>query len=543
MQIKTIFPILLLSLLYMPVLTAQDISQRYGGDLNYAENIEPHTLNPYERVKPTDVTDHLYAMFYERLVRYDFYKNKTFAVLAQSWEVSSDNKSIIFYLRKNVRWHDGMLFTAHDIKFTYDYIKARAQHRSVNTYKSKSLGFIDEVIFVDDYTIQFTFTESQTDAANQFDFWIIPRHRFTSQFLPKTDKSGRLSVFPIGTGPYCFFKQTLDKNISIKVNKNYWGDKGHIERIRMWHVPDQTTMINRLLMGGVKLILETPPRELARVHNSGDYKTQAYDSFRIHALAYNNRNPILKNKLVRQAMTFATNRPRLLKEWYADKGEVLFGPVVDAHPYFNDNLTPRPNNLNETRRLLDAANLKDNDGDGIREDVSSQKALTFELVYPVSSVATETATQSIIESYATWMKEIGIKIIQRPMVMDKYLDRLFKAHEFDIAFIEWTFDSSYDITSLFHSKETEPGDDNFINYSNIRVDQLITEYSSSADKEVRRACMNSIQEVLYEDCPYTFLYNVDNYASIHFSINNAVIDPYYFFTFLPQWYIPEEFQF
>jgi len=537
---RIIIPCFFYVFFYILTLNAQEIEHPYGGDLPYGENVDPGALNPYDRLKPTDVTDHLFAMIYERLVRYDFYENKTYPVLAESWNLSPDNTSITFILRQNTQWHDGTPFTSQDVKFTYDFIKSR-RRQSVNYYKTKSIDFIKEVKIIDDYKIQFIFNEPESEVTPRFDFWIIPKHRFTDDLLNKNDRKGNLSVFPIGTGPYKFHGQALNKNIRISVNNNYWNKKGHIKRVEMHHIADRTSMINRLINGGIKLVIETPPKELTRVENAGDYNTEAYTSFRIHAFAYNNKNEFLKYRKVRQAMTYATNRIHLLNEWYNGKGEVLFGPVVSAHPYYNDNLAPRPFDINTAKNLLDQAGFKDSNNDNVRESPDTGKNMEFELIYPSSTVASETETQSVIESFANWMKDIGIIIIQKPLIMDKYLDQSFKNQDFDIVWIQWTFDNSYDITSLFHSNETEPGDDNFINYKNDQVDALINEYFNSNDKELRRACINSIQKILNKDCPYTFLYNIDNYASIHYSYQNVRIEPYYFFTFLPEWYIAEEY--
>jgi peptide/nickel transport system substrate-binding protein len=61
-----------------------------------------------------DVAGHIY----NGLVKYD--KNLNIVgVLAESWEISKDNLSIIFHLRKDVKWHDGTPFTAHDVMYTY----------------------------------------------------------------------------------------------------------------------------------------------------------------------------------------------------------------------------------------------------------------------------------------------------------------------------------------------------------------------------------------------------------------------------------------
>lgn len=529
--------LLLVFILYVTGLTAQE-NFPDGGDLSYGEIEKASFMNPYEGVKALAVTDHLFSMIYEPLIKYDFDSNKIVPVLAESWDEARDNKSIIFYLRKNVTWHDGEPFTAQDVLFTFEFIRLKARPEIQQRF-----NFIKEKKVIDDFTISFTFDRAIPDVLDLLVAWIIPEHRFTDELLDKQDTIGALKNFPIGTGPYNFVKQTIDNNISLRVNNNYWTQRGHISAVRMLNVPDPALMIDKLLMGGMKLAIETPLNQYARVKDSGKYNTFSYASLQIHAFAYNFNNDILKDDRVRQALTYATNRQHLLDEWYAGKGDVLFGPIVKANPYYNLNLTPREYNIEKAKELLDAAGYLDIDGNGFRQRQTDQKPLRFYLLYPVPKVASSTEIQNVVESYSNYMKEIGVKIIQQPLDINKYLETVFNEHEFDIAWIEWTFNTGYNITDLFYSKNNGPNENNFISYNNSAVDSLIQDFNNASDKEKRRACMNDMQEILFTECPYTFLYSLENIASIHNSIYNVKIDPYFFFTFLPQWYIPEEFQF
>ena len=83
---------------------------------------------------------------------------------------------------------------------------------------------------------------------------------------------------------------------------------------------------------------------------------------------------------------------------------------------------------------------------------------------------------------------------------------------------------------------------NIVRYSNDKVDQLFRLFDEEKDAEIRKHHMRSIQKILRDDCPYTFLLNVYSHAALHRSLSGVNIEPYYFFTYFPQWYIHPAFR-
>jgi len=505
-----------------------------GGELIYGEGEGAGNLNPYTRTAARGPSDRLFALIYESLVRYDFAEDSVYAVLASSWE--KKDRTIIFYLRRNVTWHDGIPLTAKDVQFTIEYIKRIARPQISLNY-----NVIESVQVVDDYSLIVNFSNLTADAINLFDTWIIPKHLFDERYL---DRQGvtPLSSRPIGTGPYLFGAKTIEGDVALKINDAYWGARGNIESVLMKYIPDPSGLVNNALFGGIKLVIETPPQEITRLENSGLFNLKQYQSFTIHVFAHNCEHPVLKNPDVRKALTLAVNREEMLKQWYAGKGKVLSGPFVEEAPYFNPQVLPLPYNPEEAKRLLENAGYRDTNGDGSRETPADRKPLKFRLTIPVERVGGSTVVQNVAESYASYLRAVGVQTELEPLDLDTYLRRLLVEHKFDIAWKTWTFDPSYDITDLFRSQAKFAGGNNFVSYGNTLVDEAIALFERATDRDLRKRIMQQLHKILAEACPYTFLYSPDNYAAVHLHYAGTRIEPYYFFTYFPQWYIPQRYR-
>jgi len=241
----------------------------------------------------------------------------------------------------------------------------------------------------------------------------------------------------------------------------------------------------------------------------------------------------------REAIVKATNREQLLRNWFEGKGELLGGPFASGHSFFNPAVEPIPFDPEAARRMLDAAGYADESGDGFRQ-MPDGSPLTLRFVTLVEEAATSTVHQNVASSFETYAEDIGIRVDVDNRVRDDYLTAIFQSHDFDVGWVRWTFDPSYNISSLFHSEQSYAGGNNFVGYENPRVDELLESFQSSEDPEQRRQLMYRVQEIIAEDMPYVFLYTIDNYASMHYSVVMSRIDPYYFFSYFNQWYIDQE---
>ena len=470
------------------------------------------------------------------MLRYDFYEDKFIPILAKEWEKAGDGKSVTFTLRQEVKWHDGTEFTSADVRFTLNYAKSTIAPEKVQ----HKFDVIRSVETPDEYTMVVHFKKPQGEPLIFFDgTWIIPGHLFTETYLDRKDTAGKsLSKHPIGTGAYKFRKHNPIKTILV-ANDDYWGDKAHILKVSMSVQPDPNTRTAKALNNDKYLVVDTPPGKVESLEASGNFELEPYESYTIHTFAYNCRKPVLNDPTVRRALTQALDREQMLEMWFYGKGSVIAGPFTPYTPYSDPTLKPLPFDPEQAGRLLDEAGYHDSDNDGVREQPDGTP-LRFKLLFPIEQTASATWRQNLVQDYQKYLAKIGVEIEKEPRVFDRFLQARAE-HDFDIALMQWTFDNNYDITDLFDSAESEKGD-NYVGYSNPEIDRLIGEFRTSPDSDRRRDIMVKVQNILARECPYSFLYTVQKYAAIRSTYAYDRIDPYYFFTYFPLWYLPEQFQ-
>lgn len=501
--------------------------------MKFAEGDACTELNPYKAPVSRAVNNRVYAVIFEPLVRFDFDTDEIVPVLAETWDKTSDNRRLTLHLRNNVRWHYiEKKFSAHDVKFTFDYIRNMAEGES----DRRKYLFIERIAVVDSFTVTFYFNTPEPDALLALDAWMIPKSRFTENFIEIEDADNNLSTFskkPIGTGPFKFVRQGVDRNIDFVKNITYWGQPSQIHHVKDSYIPDDETRVNALLFGGQDLLTETTASYISRISNAGGFRMDPYQSYSFDAIAYNCNNPLLRDPLLRKAMTIAIDRQQILDQWYAGKGSLIHGPVVPYSPIHNSSLHPLPFDPEMARTLLTDAGYIDSNGDGVRE--RSGQPLRFTILAPVESAAQSTEIQNVVLSVVNYLKEVGIQLEQENVIHGEYYKSLYREHDFDMSWVKFGFGTSYDISVLFHSEENFPGGYNIGSYRNADVDRLFNEYARSSDRFAKYNLMQEVQGILREECPFTFLYTVDNFAAYNRDLVNIRIDPFYFFTFIAQW--------
>lgn len=505
----------------------------HGGELLYGEAETVSRFDPYRLATARGASDRLFSLIYEGLVRYDYDAEEYEYVLASAHEVGDDGRTVIFTLRPNIRWHDGEPLTAEDVVFTYEYIKRIAPEQIRRPYDA-----IRSVEMLDLLTVQATFVGEVAEPLVYFDTWILPEHRYEN-YLPRPGMDS-IEDAPIGTGPYIFRGRTIEGHVTLDVNENYWQQRGNIETLVMNKVTDPRQTALLVGSGIYRLMVQVPPDQIVYLKETQKVRIEQYASFGVYAFAYNCTHPILQDKVVRQALTYATNRQQMLDQWFNGKGHLLASPFNLFSPYYDPSLKPYPFDAAHARKLLDDAGYTDRNGDGIRE-APGGAPLRFDLVNFVEDVASNTVNQNMASSYQNDLRQIGVEVNLLNLTLDEYRDRLFRDNDFDIALVQWTFDPIYDVTDLFSASAI--GGNNIVQFENREVDTIIDLFQRQPDPEIRIDLMKSLQRVLADQSPYTFVLSPDKNAAFHRSLANTRIDPYYFFPYFAQWYIQADYQY
>jgi peptide/nickel transport system substrate-binding protein len=191
-------PLMILAVFFLSVSPAfskgaDSAEPAYGDALVYASISDARTLVPIlaSDSGSSDITN----MVFSGLVKYD--KDvRIIGDLAESWDILNGGLTIVFHLKKGVKWHDGAPFTSKDVEFTYK----KLIDPNVKTPYSGDFERIKSLEAVDDYTVKVDYKEPFSPALSSWGMPVMPYHLLKDADLNNTP----FARHPIGTGPYKF---------------------------------------------------------------------------------------------------------------------------------------------------------------------------------------------------------------------------------------------------------------------------------------------------------------------------------------------------
>ncbi len=184
--------------------------------------------------------------------------------LAQRWQHSNDYREWTFHLRQDVRWHDGIPVTAHDIKFTLELFA----HPDV-LYDGIWRG-IKSITVPDDWTLRITYTRP-TDALYTWTVY-YPRH-LLKDLEPKEFYDWEFWTHPVGNGPYRYVRHVPKTMIELEANPDFYKGKAKIDRVVLKF--GGGTALTELLSGNVDAITSVNRANISKL--AGDPRFRVYD--------------------------------------------------------------------------------------------------------------------------------------------------------------------------------------------------------------------------------------------------------------------------
>ena len=500
-----------------------------GGTLGYGEYGRPSTLDPITSNEMISLR--ITELVFNGLVGIDE-KQQIVPELAERWEVSKDGRAYTFFLRKDVTWHpkegeDSKPFTADDVVFTYNIM----MHPRTITPLKVRYEFIDKVEKLNDYTVQFTLKRPILNALAKFSFKVLPKHGPSNPlYLTREDP---FVQHPIGTGPYILKTITTDREIVLVANENYFKGRPHINKFISKPFADQNIMTQALMFNAIDMVVLVNPRDIPELQGDKRFILQPYNALSYGFFGYNLRNPLLADKRVRKAFTYAVNRQEMLDSFFNGQGTIISGPFAPGSWAYNLDVQPLPFDPQKAIALLREAGFNPGPDGVVQKD---GKKLTLSLKVPIEKESE--AVKRVVLAFQNYLKNIGAAVKVEFKEWQAWKESVFLEHDFDIVFASWVFDDSADISSLFHSAEIGSWKNNFGAYSNPEVDGLIVESKLTLDHEKRRTINRKLHAILSDEAPYTFLWTLTNYSGHHKKLRRVAIHPYKFFSFADEWFIP-----
>ncbi|MDD2717192.1 MAG: peptide-binding protein [Candidatus Wallbacteria bacterium] len=511
-------------------------SPSYGDTIIESTIAETITLNPL--LSTDDASTDVSYMIFDTLTNLG--KNLELTPsLAASWEISSDCTVITFFLRKKVRWQDGVDFTAEDVRFTLEKILDPKVESPLRVYLT---DLTDAATFetIDPYTIKISCRKPSPYLADWINPPIIPKHLFDKEDFG----SSANNLHPVGTGPYRFVEWSKGEKIVLEANPDYFGGRPFLDRIIIKTIPDDSATLISLLRGDLDLMQLSPDQYFKQASSK-----EFLERFRVFTypanssysfIGYNLNHPVLKDKKTRQALTLAINRREIVDKVLYSFGTLTCGDFAPSHWACNKSLIPYPFDPQAARKVLADAGWKDDDGDGILE----QKGVKFNLEININ--VGNPVRKLIVEMVRDYWKTIGIETKINILEWEEYLKRSTEKN-FQVHIGGWGLSNTHDPYGIWHSSQIPDKKNgfsgfNFISYNNPEADRLCELGHATMDREKLREIFCRLQAVIHEDQPYTFLYIPNEIWAVAKRIQGIEPAPAGIFYNFPHWYVPEELQ-
>ncbi|GAE27058.1 oligopeptide ABC transporter [Halalkalibacter wakoensis JCM 9140] len=455
-----------------------------GGDLVVAVLSDATILDPHSS---SDVpSGNVQSNIYETLVKYDT-NMELEPRLATSWE-PVEEKVWEFKLQEGVYFHDGSEFTAEVVKANID----RILDPEVASPRAILFEIVEEVIVVDDHTVQFVTEEP---------FAPLPAHlaHYASSIVSKevieadyaaVEEGGQHGSYinenPIGTGFFAFEYWTPGEEVVLTRFEDYWGENAKVDTVTFRILPEDLTRIAELETGAAHIIDPVTPSDLTRIENTANAYIRNAAS--ITYLGFNVEKAPFDDPRVRKAIAMSLNREAMLDGILDGTGEAAVGPVNDTNFGYSENVQGIERDLDAARELLAEAGYEDGFETTIWTNDSRERI-------------------DIAELTQAELAEIGIDVSIEVVEWGAYLDAT-AAGEHDMFILGLslgTGDADYPMHMLFHSDNVGSG--NRVRFADDTFDQMLYEARIEQDEATRLSLYEDATNYLNEEVPMAFLYH------------------------------------
>jgi peptide/nickel transport system substrate-binding protein len=309
---------------------------------------------------------------------------------------------------------------------------------------------------------------------------------------PKYAKEKGIQHFsqnPVGTGPYKFVKWTRGQEIVLEANTEYWKGAPAIKTLVFKIIPDYSTRVAALLSGAIDLLGHVTPEDVPTIEANKGLKVQSTPILRFQWTYLSDamtKGAPLADKRVRQAVNYAVNTPRIIRDILGGYGT----PTVALNPLhfgYNPNVKPYPYDPTKAKALLKDAGYAN----------GFEMTIHFATVNMMKGDEMYQAVQSDLAA-------VGIKAKLQKWSGVGYMDMVKSGRAKPAYGLNWgstgLFDGDAVLFPFFRSGQF------YTFWSTPEVDTLIDQQRTEMNVEKRKALMWKIQEIVREEAPWLFQY-------------------------------------
>ena len=456
--------------------------------------------------------------------------------LAEGWDISKDEMTITFRVRKGARWHDGEEVTAEDVDFTYRYM---IDPKTPTAY-AESFRQIRHAEVVDRYTYRVTYEKPYAPALLSWGVWILPRHILEASWKAGVDlRTTRQNRSPVGSGPYLFREWKTGEKIVLEANPDYFEGRPYIRRVVYRIIPDPSTIFLELKARNIDMSGLTP----IQYRRQTDYPAfrKAFNKYRYLAngysyLGFNLLDPRFQDKRVRQAMAYAINKQEIIEGVLLGLGQVAVGPYKPGTWWYKADVKTYPFDPERAKALLAEAGWKEQNSEGIL--VKDGKPFGFTIrTNQGNQVRKDTA-----EIIQRRLRAVGIDVKIHVVEWAAFVNQFIRKRDFEAIILGWGLGLDPDQYDIWHSSQRAPDQLNHISYKNAEVDELLEAGRRTFDEAKRKAIYGEFQDIMAEEQPVVFLYVPEALPVVSSRVRGVEPAPAGISYNFIKWYVPANLQ-
>ncbi|MEA2922540.1 MAG: peptide/nickel transport system substrate-binding protein [Bradyrhizobium sp.] len=469
--------------------------------LRYANQGDLKSLDPYTLKETTTIAHHGHV--YEGLVARD--KDlKIIPALAESWETPEPTRWR-FHLRKNVKFHNGDPFTADDVIFSADRVRAKGSNFLTNVPADAKF------IKVDDYTVDVVLGSPNPILTSQWDGWYImdkkwcEEHDSVAPTPAAATSPSYASLNANGTGAFMIESHQPGVKTVFKANPNWWRKPEHnLKEIIFTPIGSDATRVAALLSGEVDVIEPVPIQDIARVNASANASVLTGPELRTIFLGMDQTRDELLYSNVKGKNPFKDIRVR-----------EAFYKAIDVELI----KTRVMRGLSTPSALMIAPQLFALSKDFTRPklDPDGAKKLLAEAGYPDGFEVTMDCPNdryvndaAICQAVVGMLARIGVKVNLLAQPKAQYFAKVLKPGGYQTSFymLGWTPASSdshnvlYDILGCRDDPKSSRGEANLGGYCNKEMDAIADRVLAETDTAKRDQLIKQAFEIAAKDYAY-----------------------------------------
>ena len=425
-------------------------------------------------------------LMFLRLVTYDE-NGELESRLAKSWEHSPDYREWTFHLRTDVKWHDGVSVTAHDIKFTMELLS----HPAVGYERPNSFS----ITVLDDSTYTNTYDKLAGWPLDSYTAH-YPKH-LLENLDPEDFYQWEFWTQPVGNGPYRYVRHVSKTMIELEANPDFYKGKPKIERVILKF--GGTAPLIELLSGNVDILTYVNSADIPKLEADPRFRVYYHlwpDLAWLAAIFWNQRSPLLHDSVVRRALTLAINRRELHRVLNLPDDLRIFDAIFIGRQYWHGELPePLPYDPGLAKRLLDEAGWTDQDGDGVRK--RDGEAFRLVALVPARGGMGDRSLEQAAVYVQEQLRRVGVsmevQVLERNLVRKK-----IQSADYEAAF--QTFPNWID------GPITWFGEGSGTVYDDPRIPPLVDAAQKTMNPDEMEGIYRELMSVFSAELPITFLF-------------------------------------